>query len=561
MKPTLCLLTALALAGSPAFAQEEQEATPLQTIDSSERITINFKDQDLGTVLEMFSSNYGFNLVYGPNITGSVSLNLFNAPVDEALEQILAANGYGVVEEGSFMMVVPLDQAMGAMPGGLVPMAPSYDAVVYFLDHVRAKDVEPMIKPLLGPGETIVPGPPSKSGIGDIDQLGGNEQATQEMFVLLASEDTRERVDGLLSQIDIPPRQVLVEATILAVTLSEDFQLGVDFSAFGGIDFQALGGTTTISDPITTGPAPGPDLQDWLFGGEQRGFADPSSDGLHVGILKNQVGVFITALEEIGNATVMSNPQVLAINRHAAQVLVGRKLAYLTTTTTQTTTSQNVEFLEVGTQLTFRPFISDDGYVRMEIHPESSDGNINPSTGLPDESTTEVSTNILVKSGHTVVIGGLMETSMTTDVRQVPFLGNLPFLGTFFREESQTENKTEIIVLLTPHIVDGGQLDQRADEARIRVNAVMAEIANSHHGYLRPSIARNAYADAAAALAEGDPEEALACCEWGLSFMPADPDLAALAQHCREEMRAARLEEQELHEAIEQLKIIREELN
>jgi len=311
-----------------------------------------------------------------------------------------------------------------------------------------------------------------------------------------------------------------------------------------------MGGSTNVTDSFTGADVAGSQLQDWLLGFSQTGFTNPSDKGLHMGILRNQVGVFISALEETGNATVLSNPQVLTLNRHAAQVLVGRKLGYQTTTTTQTTTSENVEFLEVGTSLMFRPFISDDGYVRMEIHPENSDGDINPTTGLPDESTTEVTTNILVRSGHTVVIGGLMENAVSTATSQVPLLGSLPWIGNLFKTETQTEVRNEIIVMLTPHIIDDSELDSRAADAKQRFAAAQAKVASSHHGYLRPSYARRMYAEAGAALAKGDSELALAKAEWGLAAMPADPDLAALAEHCSAELRDAELEQRELEDAV-----------
>ncbi len=539
----LNVLTAAALAlAAPAISQDSPTG-------SDETVTVNFHDQPLASVLEMFSSNYGLNLVYGPDIEGKVTLNLFEAPVREALNKILAANGFQAVEEGGFVLVVPASSVSGQDEVVASPWEPR----VLFLNHMRAKDVKPMLSPLLSGDEQLILGPESKSGLDQADDLGGNEQATREMLVLLAREETNARVDALLAKLDIPPQQVLVEATILSVSLNDTAKLGVDFTALGGIDFQAMGGTSNITNSYTGGTAEGAQLDNWLLGFSQTGFTDSSSGGLHMGILKNQVGIFIQALEDVGNATVLSNPQVLTLNRHAAQVLVGKKIGYQTTTTTQTSTVQSVEFLEVGTSLVFRPFISDDGYVRMEIHPENSDGSINPTSGLPEESTTEVSTNILVRSGHTVVIGGLMENAVATTTSQIPFLGSLPYLGSLFRSESESESKNEIIVMLTPHIVDDQELDSRAGEAAERWRLAQSRLAASHHGYLRPSYARKMYAEAGLALAAGQPELALAKAEWGLAAMPADADLAALAKHCEAQLREAGLELEELKNAVELL--------
>ncbi|MBC8328996.1 MAG: hypothetical protein H8E31_09645, partial [Planctomycetes bacterium] len=534
MRSTTLLVLAASLVVTAPFLSAQEE-TGVEAIGEKDRVTLNLKNQDLGDVLEMFSTTFGLNLVYGPEVAGSVTMNLYDVPAREALSQVLFVNGYELEEEDGMLRVVAVSVNEGEQAPTILAGSPFEPRVVY-LDHVRAEDVVPMLTPLISSNERIVPGPSSGSGLQAAENTGGNGQASREMFLLLASEESWERVNRLLSQIDVPPRQVLVEATILSVSLNNNHKLGVDFKALGGIDFQAMGSTSNVFEGVDTGSITKGQLNSWNLGAKTEGFTTPGSDGLHLGILRNQIGVFIEALETVGQSTVLSNPSVLTVNRHAAQVLIGRRIGYMTQTTTATTTQQTVQFLEVGTSLVFRPFISGDGYVRMEIKPENSDGEINPITGLPDESTTEVTTNILVKSGHTVVIGGLMETSTTSDTSQVPFLGSLPFVGAFFRGQSETETRNEIIVLLTPHIVGDDELDGRAQDARRRFDAAKASLAASHQGYLRPSYARRMYAEAGMALAAGDAETALAKAEWGLTAMPADPDLAQLAMHCRSEL-------------------------
>ncbi len=552
------LLAAAGLAVAAGLpAQEGQGPGPFDHLAPDAKITANFRQEDLGAILEMFSSTYALNIVAGPEVQGTVSINLYEAPVQEALRQILAASSLTWDEQGRFLIIRPVREETALEPE--LDAASPFPPRVIFLDHVRARDVVPMIQPLLHGGERVLEGPASETGIDDLTKLGGNAQASQEMILLLASEESLARVEALLEQIDVPPPQVLVEATILQVTLSDNSKMGVDFTALGGVDFAAMGGTTDVTGGVTTDTVGGSQLNDWLLGAGTRDFTSPSSKGLHIGILRDQVGVFIEALEEVGNATVLSNPTVLAVNRHPAQVLVGRKLGYLILQQTETSTLQSVQFLEVGTSLVFRPYISDDGWIRLEIHPKSSDGQVSPSTGLPEESTTEVTANILVRSGNTVVIGGLMETSMITNLSQVPLLGSLPIVGALFRSEQELETRTEIIILLTPHIVGQDELARRADDARRRFESTLTELAASHNGYLRPAYARTMYASAAAALAAGDPEQALARAEWGLRAMPADPDLALLAGHCRREIEARRAEAVETRAAVELMDQLRSE--
>lgn len=533
-------------AQEPAPTQEPvaERTGPFAHLDPDERITVNFKEQDLTSILELFATQYNLNLVYTSDITGDVTLNLYQVPVPTALLQVLASNGYSFLIQDEFIRVVFAEDVVGPT----ITSGSEFEPVVLYLDHVRASDVTPMLTPMLAGNEQLIAGPTSQTGIAVTDDLGGNTQGTQELIVLYASDETLVRINTLLDEVDVPPLQVLVEATILAVSLSEENKLGVDINMLSGIDFQALNGTSNVTDGVSLEPT-NVGQNNWLLGGRTSGFTDPQNNGLHFGILRNQLGIFVEALESVGNTTVLSNPQVLAINRQLSEVLVGQRLPYITTSVSQTSSTQSVEFLEVGTSLVFRPYISSDGYVRMEILPKNSTGVIN-GQGLPEETTTQVTANVLVKSGHTVVIGGLMETRESTNTEQVPLLGTLPFLGPFFRSETQTEIKTEIIVLLTPHIVGEGDLERRADVARSRFDAARARLAASHHGYLRPSYARRMYREAALLLARGDAEGALAKAEWGLMAMPADPDLALLAEHCHNELRANRDEEQELRDAL-----------
>jgi hypothetical protein len=266
-----------------------------------------------------------------------------------------------------------------------------------------------------------------------------------------------ERVRGILKRMDRRPRQVLIEATILKVSLDDETSLGVDFNALAGVDFRELSTTTVpVADPtgrandLTTPVTVAGATRPW---GQIRttDFAT-SGTGFNVGVITNTVAFFIHALETVTDTMVVGNPKVLALNKQRSEVKVGKRYGYVTTTHTETTDVQTVNFLDTGTQLIFRPFISDDGYVRMEIHPKVSTGEV--VGGLPNETTTEVTCNIMVKDGYTIVIGGLFDETATVARTQVPGLGNIPLLGWAFRSNTDTSKRNEIIVLLTPHIID-----------------------------------------------------------------------------------------------------------
>jgi type IV pilus assembly protein PilQ len=140
------------------------------------------------------------------------------------------------------------------------------------------------------------------------------------------------------------------------------------------------------------------------------------------------------------------------LHMQPGMVIVGRRDGYLTTTVTETAAVQNVQFLETGTQLTFVPYISDDGYVRMAIQPKDSTGGLTASN-LPFEQTTEVGTNIVVRDGHTILIGGLFREVSSTNRAQVPVVGNIPIAGALFRRALDNTKREEVIILLTVHLI------------------------------------------------------------------------------------------------------------
>ena len=224
-----------------------------------------------------------------------------------------------------------------------------------------------------------------------------------------------ERAGAVLEAVDVRPQQVLIEATIMAATLTEDMEFGIDWNLLSGT-------------PITGYPAT---INGYGTKAETSGFANaPGGTGLTVGFSADNVQAIITALESVTDTTLLANPKILAVNKQEGIVYIGKKIGYESQTTqTQTSTTQSVEFLETGTRLAFRPFIGNDGYIRMDIYPKDSDGTLKTANNIPDETSTELRTNVVVKDGETIVIGGLFRDKVDTSKYQVPVLGNLPFVG------------------------------------------------------------------------------------------------------------------------------------
>ena len=417
-------------------------------------LQLHVKNEDIANILELLSRQYQLNIVASKGVKGRVTLDLYDVTVDQVLDALCRATTMKWVRVGNAVYVHTPEEitAMDTEESRLT-------TEVFPLRYLSGEDVVKMITPALSAkGTTAVNTAPGK-GIpsGATGDTGGNSYSLQDMLVVRDYPERLEHIRAILKRMDRRPREVLVEATILQVELDDTTSLGIDFNTLAGIDFRDMSRTDVpVIDPTLSADATAPvtTTRTGPWGHIQTsGFATPGT-GLNIGVITNNVAFFINALEAVRDVTTLSNPKVLALNKQRAEVIVGQRLGYKTTTTTSTTTTQTVEFLDSGTQLLFRPFISDDGYIRMEIHPKVSQGRVDPATGLPSETTTEVTCNIMVKDGHTIVIGGLFDENSQVGRSQVPGLGNLPGVGWLFRNKSDKTLRHEIIILLTPHIID-----------------------------------------------------------------------------------------------------------
>jgi len=335
-----------------------------------------------------------------------------------------------------------------------------------------------------------------------------------------AKLDTLREVERVLKEVDIRPRQVLIEATILRAELKGNNDLGIDFSIVGGVDLQELGATSNGIKNVALGTLPQNRWEKFNAVAASDFAKNVPEGGITLGIIKDKVAVFLRALEQVTDTTVLANPKILALNRQKGQVIVGRRDGFLTTTVTETQAVQTVDFLETGTQLIFRPFIGDDGFVRVELHPEDSIGFVN-AQGLPSKQTTEVTTNVLVRDGQTILIGGLFR-ELTSDAKsQVPGLGSIPGVGQLFRSNNDSSEREEVIILLTIHIVKdqdayaAASRDQLEQVERMRVGVRQGLMWHS-----RDRLAQTHYQKALTALDANDRDKALWHVKMALNAAP-----------------------------------------
>ena len=472
---------------------------------------LDFKDANLVGVLQMLSIKTHKNILASKEVRGTVTASLSNVTVKEALDAILKANGYGYREKGNFIYVYSAKEL-----AEIDKSERQFVTEVFRLYYTPAANVQPMLKPALSSDGSISASLPTKEGV-DGKETGGFSHAAEDVIVVRDYVDNMEKIRKIIKEVDRRPQQILVEATILVARLTEDNALGIDFSVIGGVDFASVAANAANFGDVLSGKVidSAPALADKGVGAGQTGFTSGvPKGGMRVGLVTNNVAVFVQALEATTNTTVLANPKVLALNKQKGEVLVGREDGYLTTTVTESTTVQSVQFLQTGTKLMFRPFIGDDGYIRLEVHPEDSDGKV--VNGLPSKSTTEVTSNIMVKDGHTIVIGGLFRESSSVSKNQVPGLGNLPLVGALFRNQEDGTSREEVIILLTPHIVKDDKAYSAASEQAMKDwEKVRVGVRRGMMCFGRERLAESSYNAAVAEMNKPQPNRRLAMWQLG----------------------------------------------
>jgi len=253
-----------------------------------------------------------------------------------------------------------------------------------------------------------------------------------------------EKIRSLVADFDAKTKEVLIEARIVEITLNDDFAMCVDWQKVYGLasDSLTFAGTFPFSAPASTA----------------------SSMVLSVGTLAdNKYEFALTLIKDYGKLKVVSSPHIVVCNNEEAKFMVGTREAYVTTTITTgdvtTTTSESVQFIDVGVTMYVTPTISKDGFVKMHIKPEVSSISdwLETTEGnrIPIVDTSNVETDVLIKDGNTIILAGLIKTTADKSISRMPLLGSLPLVGKLFSNVSDLNSKKELAIFLTPHIIGG----------------------------------------------------------------------------------------------------------
>ncbi len=458
-------------------AQEEFRTDGLY-YDDNMTVELHVQDEELTDVLQMLSLQSERNIVASKDVSARVTANLYGVTFHEALDAILHVNGYGYIEKGNFIYVYPaevlneIEQATRAKEGH-----------VFRLSFLSAVDAADFVTPLLSETGEIKTNGKVGTWTDPTVPTGNEEFASESTLIVYDFPENIEAVGSMLAEIDIRPAQILVEATIVQTSLTEENAFGVDFSLIADFNYADFASPLNAVDALVRGTnSSGRVPADGGASGMVSTAGNISGPGtFKAGVVSNDVSVFLRMLNQVTSTTIISNPKVVTLNRQPGRVLVGRKVGYLQTTSTDTSTTQSVEFLDTGTQLNFRPFVMGDGIIRMELKPQVSEAQLRSATDatgaavtIPDEVTNELSANVMVPDGHTIVLGGLFRESTAASRRQVPVLGDIPILGTAFRGHDDDVQRQEIIFLITPSIVSDQVLVAQGLRAEESVRQVRA---------------------------------------------------------------------------------------
>jgi len=456
---------------NPAVAAEQQESSLFSETKEYEgqRLTLNFQDIETRAVLQLLAETSGKNIVVSDTVQGNVTLRLRNVPWDQALDIVMTTKGLDMRQNGNVIIVAPAEEIAARETADLeAKLAISELEPVYseFLqvNYAKATDLAALITGASG-------GNPMLSERGSV----GVDDRTNTLLV----QDTAERLQNvrrLVSTLDIPIKQVLIESRIVVVNddFSRDLGIRLGVTAFKensndgltvvsgnsiGTDTMINSALENLSDPAngTIYPVQVPQLNN------RYNVALPIGDAagrFSLAVLESDylVDLELSALEAEGRGEIVSTPRVITANQKEATIKQGVEIPYQQSASSGATT---VQFKEAVLELVVTPQITPDNNIIMDLRVSKDNvGDIISTGGLggtvPSIDTRSVETQVLVANGQTVVLGGIYETERRETINKVPFLGDIPFAGALFRSKQRLDNKAELLIFVTPRILEEG---------------------------------------------------------------------------------------------------------
>lgn len=425
-----------------------------------DRISLNFQDIQVRAVLQLIADFTELNLVASDTVSGRITLRLQNVPWDQALELVLKTKGLDKRQVGNVLMVAPAAEIAererqqieaNKQIAELAPLVSEFVRVRY----ANAKNVVKLFEAGSEDGGSLM----SSRGSVVVD-------ARTNSLILTDTANKLADIRSLIELVDIPVRQVMIEARIVIAQSDAAKNLGI---AWGGgyvesSDDQVLSisgdaaNTIAIADTVRAGDTASPSFPGALL--VDLGVVGTS--GFSVGFTKNRMALNaeISALESEGSGEIVSQPKVITGDKQEAFIKSGTEIPYQEASASGATSTS---FKEAVLELKVTPNITPDDRVmlQLEINQDSVGALIEGQFGsrVPTIDTTELNTQVLVGNGETVVLGGIFRTEDIMSVSKVPFFGDIPYIGAFFRSQTRDQNKTETLIFITPRILAETLLD------------------------------------------------------------------------------------------------------
>ena len=456
-------------------AKKDPNAPPVYT---GNRVTFNFQDIPTRSVLQLIADVSDLNIVVSDSVTGNVTLRLINVPWDQALDLVLQAKGLDKRQNGNVIWIAP-QKEIAAREQAIAEARQKLQEVkqtvtVYIpISYGKAKDIAALLSAKSGGAG----GGGGQSG-GFLSPRGRvtADDRTNTLLVV----DTPERVEeirSLVSKLDKPVQQVLIESRVVVATDNFARELGAKFGVSGG--YQS--GNTVVSTAGSLAVADA--MSSRAFANRVAGFggiggigAPAIGNSLNVNLpATNPTGSFglsilgadylldleLSAAQDEGRSELISSPRVITANQQEADIKQGQEIGYVTFTGGSSgggAATATVQFKEAVLELKVTPTITADNrvFLTLDVKKDAINSLVpNPGGGfVPQLDKREITTSVLVDNGQTVVLGGVYEFDKSTDVHKVPFLGDVPGIGALFRDSKKNNTKAELLIFVTPRILN-----------------------------------------------------------------------------------------------------------
>ena len=377
-------------------------------------LTMNFYQSDIQEVLSALAMERELNIATAQNVSGRISVHLYQVTLAEALDAIALAGGFQYRKQNGLYYIYKPKKIKD-------PQAKPHQMKIFKLKYAKMEKIQEILKALPDMG-TI------------------QTHTASRTLVVDDTPDNIQKIETILGYWDQKPKQVMIEAKILQVGLTDDMAFGVDWAKILGELNIGTDGFSKANLPITGPVTPIPGNATGVF------------TNLITAIGTNyQFSMALDALQHKTKVNTLSTPKVLAIHGKPAKVQVGGQQGYRVTTTNLGVATESIEFINTGTILEITPFIDDDGNILLEVLPSIQDAELQ--LGIPVVKTTKVSTWLMAKSGETVFIGGLIKDNKLKTQDMIPCFGSIPGFGTLFGRTVSNYKKEELVVLITPRVL------------------------------------------------------------------------------------------------------------